>query len=115
MLKTLLLAGLLGAGLPLISGCGVQTNKPLITYERNAIAVAKLNTVETRGLYVLFPGNGITPLDAVYLHPGDVYGFKTNEGRVAGFYIQAGTSKFVTLDGVLTSEYTWKFEGEKQP
>ncbi|HZK81951.1 MAG TPA: hypothetical protein VFC46_12810 [Humisphaera sp.] len=115
MTKALFLTTLIFAAALLASGCGVEKEKPIISYERNAISVPKLKTVDKKGLYVLFPGNGITPLQAVYLHPGDQYGFQPNDGRVAGFYIQSGTGNFVPLDGVLSSEYVWKYEGDKQP
>ena len=115
MRKSPLWIGMVIVGTIGITGCSVPINKPIVVYERNAIAIPKIEAVKTKGLYVLFPGNGTTPLEAVYLYPGDRYGFQSHEGRVSGIYIHGGKSVFVPLDGVLTSDYVWKFEGEKQP
>jgi hypothetical protein len=115
MVKADYLKGMVVAVALLTNGCGVHPDKPIVVYQRGATTVPKLKTVDAKGLYVLFPGEGITPLEAVYLHPGDKYGFQSTDGRVAGFYSQAGAENFVTLDGVLTSDYVWKYQGDKQP
>ena len=115
MSKACYFPGLILAAAILAVGCGVQKDRPIVIYERNSTTAPKLKTVDSKGLYALFPGNGITPLEAVYLNPGDQYGFQSNDGRVAGFFTQSGESKFVPLDGVLTSDYAWRYQGDKQP
>ena len=100
----------------LLTGCvGAQPGKPIIAYERDSHTVPKMSTVSDKGLYVLFPGDGVTPLEAVYLHPGDQFGFQNQDGKIVGVYTQSGETKTTPLDGVLTSEYVWKYQGDKQP
>ncbi len=101
--------------LTLLTSCAVPVGKPIVTYERNSATVPKMSPVGKKGLYVLYPGNGITPLTATYLNPGDKFGFDNSQGKVAGAYIKDGALKTVALDGVLATEYVWKYEGEKQP
>jgi len=107
------LAGLLA--LLLLPGCAMPVGKPLVTYERNSATIPELKVVEKQGLYALFPGDGVTPLDAVYLHPGDQFGFTRREGKVVGISIKAGESRTTPLDSVLTNDYQWKYQGDKQP
>jgi hypothetical protein len=99
----------------IISGCAVPVGKALVTYERNSAAVPAMHVVEHKGLYALFPGDGVLPLDAVYLNSGDKFGFTSREGKVVGVSIRGGESRTVPLDGVLTTEYVWKYQGDKQP
>ena len=84
MVQSPSLAALVFAMAIVACGCGgTQVGKPIVSYQRNAIAVPLMQTVSSAGLYTLFPGDGITPLEAVYLHPGDQYGFKSSEGKAA--------------------------------
>jgi hypothetical protein len=99
----------------LLSGCGIASNKPIVTYERDSATVPQLSVVGHQGLYTLFPGNGVTPLAAVYLLSGDKFGFQNQDGKVVGVYVQSDETKSVPLDGVLTTEYVWKYQGDKKP
>jgi hypothetical protein len=103
--------------LALLAGCGTQAGKAVLTYDTSKPGAIKLTDVAKPGLYALFPGDGVAPLEggAVYLHPGDKVGFKNVEGKIVGVYRANGEEKLIPLDGVLTTDYVWKFEGEKQP
>ncbi len=98
-----------------VPGCGIEAGKPALVFQRDNNVVPPLKTVDAKGFYALFPGNGISPLDSAYLNPGDTYGFTRSEGKTVGAYTKAGASRTIPLDGVLTTEYIWKYEGEKQP
>jgi hypothetical protein len=114
MMRTFALMALLALA---VAGCGAQPGRAIVTYDTTNPTVFKLADVTKQGLYVLFPGNGVAPMDggAVYLHPGDKFGFKTVEGKVVGTYISNGQQTTIPLDGVLTEEYVWKYQGDKQP
>lgn len=109
-----LLAPVLVAAM-LVAGCATQAGTAVLAYERNNITLPPLTTVESVGLYALFPGDGITPLDAVYLTRGDKFGFRSRDGKTVGAYIKSGEAREVPLDGVLTSEYIWRYQGDKKP
>jgi hypothetical protein len=96
-------------------GCGMGQNKPIVTYERDSATVPKMSTADKKGLYTLFPGNDDTPLAAVYLQPGDSFGFQNINGKVMGVFMQRAESNTVPLDGILTTEYVWKYQGDKKP
>lgn len=98
-----------------LAGCAAQAGKSTLTFERDATKVPPLQAVEDRGLYALFAGDGITPIEAVYLNKGDKYGFQFHEGKVVGVYIKRGETKLIPLDAILASEYLWKYQGDKQP
>lgn len=106
----------------LLNSCQPKPTPPIV-YQRNASTPPAPQVVEKAGTYALFPGDGVQPLDgsAVYLHPGDSIGFKSQEGKIVGFYTlrptpqQEGVTKTIPLDGILTSDYSWKYVGEAQP
>ncbi|HET6248767.1 MAG TPA: hypothetical protein VFE47_13785 [Tepidisphaeraceae bacterium] len=109
-------AGLLLALCLVASGCGSHTNKPIVTYERDSPTIPAMSVVSEKGLYALFPGDDVKqPLLDAYLHPGDKFGFQSQEGKTVGAYVKAGEIKTVTLDDILAGEYVWKFQGDKQP
>ena len=114
MAKTLSI-GILGGLALAVGGCGAELDKPIVTFERNSSIIPPLKTADQKGLYALFPGNGIDPLDAAYLNPGDQYGFERADGRIVGVYFKSKAPKTIPLDGVLTTEYIWKYRGDKQP
>lgn len=105
----------LSATMLMVSGCFSEPANPPVTFQRDALKAAPPTEVKKQGLFALFPGDGISPLEAVYLHPGDEYGFKFSDGKAVGCYTAGGVTKLIPLDGVLTSEYVWKYEGDKQP
>ena len=112
-MRTFTLTALLALGL---AGCGAQPGQAIVTYDTANPTALKLSDVGKQGLYALFPGNGVAPMEggAVYLHPGDKFGFKNVDGKVVGVYVAKGEEKTIALDGVLTSDYVWKYQGDKQ-
>jgi hypothetical protein len=97
-------------------GCDTEAGKPIVTYDRGTPTLApNLKDVTTKGYYALFPGDGITPIGADYLIPGDRFGFEVSEGKTVGVYVKAGIIKTLPLDEILTTQYEWKFMGAKQP
>ena len=74
-----------------------------------------MSVATQKGLYASFPGNGVAPLAAAYLQPGDKFGFQNQDGKTVGTYTESGEAKTVALDGVLTTEYIWKYQGDKKP
>ena len=117
MYKPIALVGIILAVSCFVGGCGPKGPSTTLIYQLNSHVIPNTMTVGPRGLYALFPGDGITPLDggAVYLNPGDQYGFQSHESHVLGFYTKDGQTKTIPLDGVLTTEYVWKYQGDKQP
>ncbi|MDB5300812.1 MAG: hypothetical protein JWO87_2475 [Phycisphaerales bacterium] len=99
----------------LVAGCrGIQPGTPLSIYHRDSSEIPKTQTVEKEGYYGLYPGSGVDPLDSYYFHPGDRFGFENREGQIVGVAQIGNDTKTVPLGGVLTSEYIWKFQGEKK-
>ncbi|HWE97471.1 MAG TPA: hypothetical protein VG269_26170 [Tepidisphaeraceae bacterium] len=98
-----------------VGGCrGIEPGTPLSVYHRDSSEMPKLQTVEKEGNYGLYPGSGVDPLDSFYFHRGDQFGFESREGQVVGVANVGGEAKTIRLSGVLTSEYIWKFQGEKK-
>jgi hypothetical protein len=73
-----------------------------------------MKDVTEKGLYALYPGNAVAPLDAIYLNPGDKYGFVTRQGQVLGAYSKGGKTSTIALDSILSSDYLWRLEKEKK-
>ena len=97
----------------MLAGCGVQPGRSLMTFQRGGTQAPPLADVENSGWYALYPGNGLTPLDSVLLHKGDQFGFGMDNGKIAGVYVKNKHPGYIPLTGVLTSEYIWKYQGEK--
>src|SRR5579862_4550962 len=93
-----------------LAGCGVQPGKAIVIYDTSDPATLKIENASKQGIYALFPGDGVAPLEggSVYLHPGDRFGFKNFSGKIYGFYTTDGSEKTIPLDGVLTTDYIWK-------
>ncbi|HZL38151.1 MAG TPA: hypothetical protein VFC78_22740 [Tepidisphaeraceae bacterium] len=113
MLKSHSIAGLLLAAALLIQGCGAQPGRSLVTFHRNGEA-PPLSNAENDGWYALYPGNGLNPLDSVYLHRDDKFGFETADSRTVGVYVKNHQTNKIPLSGVLTTEYIWKYQGAEK-
>lgn len=100
----------------LLAGCAAEVGGAAVTYTRGNATTPPIRNVDQPGLYELFPGTGINPLEgaSVYLSRGDQYGFTSRAGKTVGIFVKAGQTQIVPLDGVLTSDYSWKYEGDKQ-
>lgn len=94
------------------AGCLPSQANQVVRYEANSQTIPASLTVSQKGYYALYPGNGINPLESVYLNPGDQYGFVTHEGKIVGTYTKAGKAGYVPLDAILALDYVWKFDGE---
>lgn len=114
VMKPFTLGILLLAG-AMLTGCGNQLNTPILTYERDSSKVPPLTSVDHQGLYALFPGDGANELARVYLHHNDKFGFENQDGKVVGVYVDSGQTHTVPLDAILTTEYVWKYQGDKKP
>jgi hypothetical protein len=109
------IAGVLLTIVCLVVGCqGIQPGTPLSIYHRDSSEIPKTHTVEKEGNYGLYPGSGVDPLDSFYFNRGDQFGFENREGQVVGVAQIGGETKTIPLGGVLTSEYIWKYQGEKK-
>ena len=115
MAKSVSVAGVLLMVVCLVVGChSIQPGTPLSIYHRDSSEIPKTQTVEKEGNYGLYPGSGVDPLDSFYFHRGDQFGFENREGQVVGVAQISSETKTVPLGSVLTSEYIWKFQGDKK-
>ena len=111
MFRKLPLAAAL-AGALWIAGCSTQPGQKLLTYNAATTTLPNPSTANRPGYYALYPDDGITPTDTIFLKQGEEFGFRRNaDGQIVGY----ADGKEYSLNAVLANQYSWRYVGEEKP